>query len=274
MTLSVEIKDSKFRVVWQDYSTDWFPDMLSNRKSILVHLRSLFDDRGKHVFTFHELSLLFDSNNRQASSQHMEDFRDSGCDFLAYLTRKRKVNSVVVEAVRQELIRDPLAKLVELGDRVNERLGRNDLKSANMKVALEQIPYVQIRDAILSQLAKGKAHYQEEYLLTEMMNSGNSIGAKAVGERAGIKVPEAEGMSISDPTSIRSLVTPDIPTSSVKDSLKWVVYCMVLYYHGVPLSVLGSWLKVHKTTVLRWMIGLSIELFPMVYRCIDGYMTM
>jgi hypothetical protein len=77
-------------------------------------------------------------------------------------------------------------------------------------------------------------------------------------------------MSISDPTSIRSLVTPDIPTSSVKDSLKWVVYCMVLYYHGVPLSVLASWLAVHKTTVLRWVIGLSIELFPLVYRWIYG----
>ena len=75
-------------------------------------------------------------------------------------------------------------------------------------------------------------------------------------------------MSISDPSSIRSLVTPDMPTSSVKDSSKWVVYCMVLYYHGVPLSVLGGWLEVHKTTALRWMIGLSLELFPLVYRWI------
>ena len=54
-------------------------------------------------------------------------------------------------------------------------------------------------------------------------------------------------MSISDPTIIRDLVTPDIPTSSVKDSLKWVVYCMAVYYYGLPLSVLGKWLKVHKT---------------------------
>jgi transposase-like protein len=230
---------------------------------MLVFLRSLLDDKDKHIFTFQELSVLFDSNNRQASSQHMEDFRDCGCDFLAYLTRKRKVDSVVVEAVRQELIRDPLAKLVELRDRVNQRLGRNDLTESNMKVALEQISYQEIRDAMLSQLAKGKAHYQEEYLLTEMMESSNSIG-----QRAGIKVPEAEGMSISDPTSIRNLVKPDIPTSSVKDSLKWVVYCMVMYYHGVPLSVLASWLAVHKTTVLRWMIGISIELLPLVYRWI------
>jgi transposase-like protein len=202
----------------------------------------------------------------------MEDFWDCGCDFLAYLTRKRKVDVVVVEAVRQELSQDPLVKLVELQDGVNASLGRKDLTSANIKVALEQISCDEIRNAMVSQLSSGKAHYQEEYLLMEMLESSiDSSKARAVGEKAGIQVPESVssgGMSISDPTSIRSLVTPDIPTSSVKDSLKWIVFCMVLYYHGVSLSVLGSWLKVHKTTVLRWMIGLSLELFPMVYRWI------
>jgi len=73
-------------------------------------------------------------------------------------------------------------------------------------------------------------------------------------------------MVISDPTSIRKLITPDASLSSIKDSIKWVVYCMVLYYYGVPLSVMGNWLKVHKTTILRWMLGLSLELFPYVYK--------
>jgi transposase-like protein len=271
MTLSVEREDNRFRVEWQGNSIDWLPDIPCSRKGILVFLRMLKDEQGKRMFTFQELSVLFESTKRQASSQHMEDFRDSGCDFLAYLTRKRKVDSVVVEAVRQELMVDPLAKLVELQDRVNAKLERTDLSEANMKVAMEQIPYDQIRNSILNRLANGKSHYQESYLLSEMMASSD---ARTVGERAGIQIPESvssKGMSISDPTSIRSLVTPDMPTSSVKDSLKWVVYCMVLYYHGVPLSVLGSWLHVHKTTVLRWMIGLSLELFPLVYRWIyDG----
>jgi transposase-like protein len=268
MALLIEKQDNRFRVEWQGNSIDWLPDTPSNRKAILVFLRTLKDENGKHMFTFQELSSLFDSTKRQASSQHMEDFRDSGCDFLYYLTRKRKVDCVVVEAVRQELMVDPLSKLLELRERVNARLGRKDLTEANVKVALEQIPYDQIRNAILNQLSSGKAHYQESYLLSEMMESSK---ARVAGERAGIQIPESvssKGMSISDPTSIRNLVTPDIPTSSLKDSLKWVVYCMVLYYHGVPLSVLGSWLEVHKTTVLRWMIGLSLELFPLVYRWI------
>jgi transposase-like protein len=233
---------------------------------MLVFLRCLLDDTGKHVFTFQELSLLFNSNNRQASSQHIEDFRDCGCDILDYLTRKRKVDMTVVEAVEHELHQDPLASLKEIKKSVNARLSRTDLTEANIKVALEQISCNKIRDSVLNQLAKGEAHYQESYLLSEMMESGK-INA---GEKAGIQVSEAENMVISDPSSIRSLVTPNVPVSSVKSSLRWVVFCMVLYYHGLSLSVIGSWLKVHKTTVLRWMIGLSIELFPMVYKWIHA----
>lgn len=192
----------------------------------------------------------------------MEDFRDSGCDLLDYLTRKRKVDSGVVEAVAHELNLDPLAKLTELAQRVNTRLGRDDLTEANIKVAMEQISYARVRDSILNQLAIGEVHYQEEYLLGEMMESANAI---SMGQRLGIQIPETGGMSISDPTSIRNLVKPDVSTSSIKGSSKWIVFCMALYYHGVPLSVLGNWFHVHKTTVLRWMIGLSLELFPVVY---------
>lgn len=266
MALEIQEKDSKIRVIWQGhFITDWLPDTPSNRKTMLVFLRSLLNEKGKHIFTFQELSVLFGSNNRQASSQHMEDFRDSVCDFLDYLTRKRKVDSVVVEAVACELRRAPLLGMKELAERVNVKLERKDLTEANIKVALEQISYHQIRDSILSQLAKGKAHYQESYLLSEMMESDNRI---SMGQKAGIQLPDTGGMIISDPTSIRDLITPDIPTSSVKGSLKWIVFCMVLYYHGLPLSVLGNWLKVHKTTVLRWMLGLALELFPMVYKWI------
>jgi len=111
---------------------------------------------------------------------------------------------------------------------------------------------------------KGKAHYQEEYLLTEMMRSFSPD----LGQKTGIEIPESQGMTISDPTSIKKLITPDTSLFSVKESLKWVVYCMVLYYYGLPLSVLGSWLNVHKTTILRWMFGLCQELFPYVYKWI------
>ncbi len=111
MTLQIVIEDNRFRVEWQGYSMCWLPNTMSNSKSILVFLRLLQDERGKPVLTFQDLSVLFDSDNRQASSGHMERFRECGSDFLSFLTRKRKVDSQVVEALTQELLHDPLAEI-------------------------------------------------------------------------------------------------------------------------------------------------------------------
>jgi len=270
MALSVVREDNRFQVKWQGNSTDWLPDTPSNRKALLVFLRWLRDDKGKRVFTFQELSLIVDSEKRQASSGHVEMFRECGCNFLKFLTRKRKVDSAVVEAVLQELRHTPLADLGALQERVNTQLGRSDLSSDNIKVALEQIPYQQIRGTLRKQLSAGKAHYHEKYLLEEMMSS-MSCEALAVGRKAEIAMPETSGMQLSDPTSIRKLVTPDVPVSSIPSPLRWITFCMTLYFHGVPLSVLGRWFKVHKTTILRQIMGLALSLWPIVYEwIIDG----
>jgi len=272
MVLEVEEKDNTFRVKWQvdfegcdsqEYYINWLPDTPSNRKAILVMLRSIRDSKGDSLFTFQDLSVLFGSNNRQAASQHMEDFRDSDSDFLCFLTRKRKVDGVVVEAVTEELKIDPLANMKELKERVNIRLERDDLTSANMKVAIDQISYQQIKPSLESQIRKGQAHYQEQYLIEEMMKSNTTIG-----ERSGIQIPESGGMNLSDPTNMRKLVDPNTEIGEVSRPMKLVVLCMVLCYHGISLSSLGRWLGVHKTTILRWMVSLALEVFPIVYEWI------
>jgi len=269
MALSVEKEDNRFRVEWQGNSLDWLPDTASNRKAMLVFLRLLCDGNGKRVFTFRELSVLFGGNNRQASSGHVERFRKCGSDFLHFLTRKRKVDSHVVEAVTHQLLHDPLAEIGELQQRVKAKLCRDDLSLVNIRVALEQIPYRTVRDAIRKQIAKGKAHYQEGPLLKEMMASASCWG---IGKKAGIQGSEtacaSQGMQVFDPTSIRKLVTPGALVSSIQHPLRWIVFCLTLYYYGVSLSVLGNWFGVHKTTILRRMLGLVIVLWPIVYKWI------
>ena len=264
MALSVVKEDNRFRVKWQGNSTDWLPDTLSNRKAVLVFLRWLRNERGKRVFTFQELSVIVGSQKRQASSGHVEMFRECGCDFLKFLTRKRKVDSQVVEAVSQELQQTPLAMIEELQQQVNTRLGRKDISSANIKAALEQIPCYHIRDAVRKQIATGKAHYKEQHLLEEIMSSVSS----EAGWKAGIQTPETAGMYVSDPSSIRKLLDPSAPVSSMADPLRWIVFSMTLYYHGVSLSVLGKWMNVNKTTILRRMMGLALSLWPLVYKWI------
>lgn len=124
---SVQIS-GRFRILCPGFSTIWFPDTFPNRKSMLMFLRSLQDKENKQLYTHQELSVIVDSENRQACSRHIEDFRASGEDMLAFLTPQRKVDSEVVEAVLLELKKEPLAEVSELCNGVKKRINREDIK--------------------------------------------------------------------------------------------------------------------------------------------------
>jgi transposase-like protein len=61
------------------------------------------------------------------------------------------------------------------------------------------------------------------------------------------------------------LVTPELPLEHVPSSLCWLTVIMTLFYWNVPVSVLGRWFGVHKTTILRWVLGLALALWPLLY---------
>jgi len=265
MALIVEKQNNNFRLLGQGFSTKWLPNTKSNRKTIAVVLRYLLNSEGKPFSTFQELSPLFESENRQAASQHVEDFRDCGEDFLDFLKRRRKIDEEVTEVVKKVLREAPLLENHEIARRVNLELGRSDIAPSNMTEALKQIGCNEIRETLKNQLKAGKAHYKESYLLGEMMDTLSC----EVGIRAGFQGgPLEEEMVVSDPTAIRKLITPGIPIEEISSPLKIVSLMMTLYYHNVPLSVLGRWFKVNKTTVLRWILGLALALWPIIYKWI------
>ena len=177
----------------------------------------------------------------------------------------------MVEAVRRELARDPLLEVRLLRERVNERLGRpawrlpaagrsdrEDLSEANLEAALDQISCEELRRGMGKQLDRGEAHYKEAYLLEEMMTTLSS----EAGEKAGWVSSVGEDPMVSDPTAIRKLLTPGGELAEISSALQWICRGLTFYYWGVPLSRLGMWLGVHKTTVLRWMLGLVVCLWP------------
>ena len=233
MALSVVKEDSRFRVEWQGNSTDWLPETASNRKVVLVFLRWLRDENGKPVFTFQELSKVVDSEKRQESSGHVEEFRECSYDFLKYLTCKRKIDSEVVEAVSQELHERPLSAINELQHGVNTRLDRKDISSANIAVALGQISCHDIRDSV-----------------------------------------RMDSMHVSDPSSIRKLVNPEIPVSSIQASERWTTFSMALYYYGVLIggpgqgkSTLGQFIaQIHRAYILNRVRELGESFAPDMVR--------
>jgi hypothetical protein len=86
-----------------EFYTDWIPDTPINRQVMIVGLRVLVSEQGEELFSLKELAQIVGSRNRQAASQHVEDFRDGGEQFEGFVLRKRKVDHSVVEAVEAEL---------------------------------------------------------------------------------------------------------------------------------------------------------------------------
>jgi transposase-like protein len=257
----VEVDGPRFRVRTAKFSTQWLPDTPSNRHMTVVWLRLLRDDDDKPCCTLQELAVLVGSANRQAASQHLEDFRQCGEDFRAFVLRKRKVDTTVVDGVLRELLQTPLAGPTELVARVNAQLGRDDLTAANIESALEQISCVPVLRTLRRQLAAGHVQYHEAWLLTELLENW-PLPARPP---AGWGMPSGDGgMRLADPTALAALVTPELPLAQVPGSLCWLTFLMTLFYWNVPLSVLGRWCGVHKTTILRWVLGLALALWPLI----------
>ena len=204
MVLRTEAKDNKFRVITQDFSLDWLPDTAANRKVCVVFLRVMPNFDGTQLFTLQQLSCIVSSNNRQASSQHIEAVRDGGFSFKGLGTRQRKVKDAVVLAVFAELHKDPLAEIVFLTEKVHKSLHRTDISEMKIKAAMESLSVTNIRGDLTKRLQQGEAHYKEDYLLNDMMQTFSC-------EKAVITPPESSGMAFSDPTAIRSLLTPNAP---------------------------------------------------------------
>src|SRR4029450_13055346 len=240
----VEVDGSRFRVRTAQFSTQWLPDTPSNRHLTLVWCRLLVDAHGQPLFTLQELAVIVGSTNRQAASQHLEDFRQCGEGMRAFVLRKRKVDPTVVDGGLNELLQPPLAGPTELG--------RSDLTVANIACAREQISWVPVLRTLRQQLETGHVHYQEAWLLTEVLEN-LSLPAPQL---AGWNGPSPDrGMQVADPTALAALVTPELPLAQVPGSLCWLTFLMTLFYWNVPLSVLGRWCGVHKTTILRWVLG-------------------
>ena len=83
----VEVDGPRFRVRTAKFSTQWLSDIPSNRHLTLVWFRLLVDEHGTPLFTLQELATIVGSTNRQAASQHLEDFRQCGEDMRAVITQ-------------------------------------------------------------------------------------------------------------------------------------------------------------------------------------------
>lgn len=241
-----------------------FPANPENKYCLIQFLRGFKKPSGKQgVFSQEQIAHAipdFEGKTRQSVDDHERRFRESGGNLHHYLTRQRKVDETVVDAVRMEVLTCPLRQTTDVVKLVNQRLSRQDLNDANITAAFESISLAEVRPVLRRHLETGAVQYKESYLLETMMET---LSPEA-GELAGLSGPELSGMSVLKLDGVKALLTPDVPLSEVNVSLFWIAFVMRLFWLGVPLRVLGQWCHVHPTTVLRWILGLALALWPQV----------
>jgi len=269
----VERKDTQFRVVAQGFSTDWWKDTPANRKAVVVILRSLRDRLGKPLFSYDQLAQVSESPNRQAAQNYMEEFEGCGGDMGDFLIRKRKVDGEVVAAVEVEFRGDLWVGMEALAERVNSRLGREDLTASNMATALDQVPGRRVRQWFLRMVVRGEAHFKEGDVVRRLFGwvcSGMGKETLGISEEVWASLAEAteplgaeelalrdQDVQVQERLLAEQEVTGEGLASLWESALGWVILAFALYMQGVSLSVIGGWLGVDKSTVCRWFSHLG-----------------
>ena len=92
--MNIYSEDNQFLISGQGLCLSW-PDVGINRKLAVVFLRSLCSAQtGRPLFTLEELSGIVGSGNRQAASEHVEQFRASGEDFGEFIRERCTLGSI------------------------------------------------------------------------------------------------------------------------------------------------------------------------------------
>lgn len=272
--LEVKFQDQRLKIRSQAFCGEFY-DTWTNRKGLLVFLRRLCDpETGKPLFTYQELAEAFGYADRRNVQNFGQEFRACAEDVGAYVQRKRKVDPTVVAAVQDEVSRDPLVGEAVLCQRVSARLGRRDLNPANMQAALGQVPCTVIRGPLRREWEAGQFHPKEAVLLQHALTvllEGSDVRQHQVAmqmQSCGIVAAEGEAeadvVQHQQAAAVAGLLTPGHPVAKIPGCIRVMVLALTLYFWNVPLSRIGQWVGVSKSTVYHWVIGLAVALYPVI----------
>lgn len=245
-----------------------------NRKSLSIFLRAGCDPQtGKALFTYQQIADALGYQDRQDTNNFWRQFEASGKHFRDFLQRKMKVDDVVVEAVKAEVLKDLLASASTLCDRVSQKLGRPDLTPENIRAALAKVPCSVVRRQLRAEWEAGQWHPKESTRLAVIMQEwAESEPRRAESsitqlEELGTPTPETtcdEVVQTQQTQAMTLLLSPHAAVNALSAKIRLMAVALTLYFWNVPLSRIAQWLGVSKTTVYNWVIGLAVALFPVI----------
>lgn len=270
--LTIDIHDGLYHITSQDFFLQ-FPDTVANKKVVCLFLRALrCRETGKPLFTHQQLATAFGYPARQNIQNFEQEFHACHSDLLAYLQRKRKVDTSVVEAVAELLRSHPLAPAPDLCALVQERLKRTDLTSANIRTALHQVPCSVIRPVLQRQWEQGEFHPKEEHVLqlalTALLETTTTSSEAEQLVRLGLEPTPPDDADAGQQQQVAAaplLLNARATIAQIPVKIRLMVVALTLYYWNVPLSRIAVWMDVSPSTVLNWVTGLAVVVYPVVH---------
>ena len=272
--LTVESHDGMYHMSSQDFCLR-FPNTEKNTRVLWLLLRAFHNpDTGKPLFTHEQIAKAFGYKFRQNIQNFEREFKACGSDILTYLQRKCKVDDSVVEAVAALLRQFPLAPATELCPLVQERLNRPDLTPPNIRKAVQQVPCSVIRPILQQQWEHGEFHPKEEVLLqlalAALQETSSSPASSVAAPLLKLGVTpaepnEAQEVQQQQVEAASTLLNARTTIAQIPVKIRLMVVAFTLYYWNVPLSRIALWMGVSPSTVLNWVTGLAVVLYPIVH---------
>jgi len=266
-------QDNRVVIRSQDFCLT-FNDTWPNQKVLVIVLRALRSpETGKPLFTYQQLADGFGYQHRQNIQNFWQEFEQRGADFLAYLQRTRKVDQSVVDAVTEAIRQRPLAHVSHVCQQGSTQLGRTDLTPANIHTALEEVPCTVIRPILQQQWEEGTFHPKEKVVLqaafAALRSSSSAVTSTVADDLQALGLEpaepvEAQGVQRQQAAAIAGLLNPRATVEQVSATMRLMVLALTLYFWNVPLSRIGLWCGVSKSTVLNWVTGLAVALYPTI----------
>jgi hypothetical protein len=245
----------------------------ANPKVLFIVLRAVRSpETGPPLFTYQQIAEVFGYQHRQNIQNFWQEFEPCGEELRADLQHKRKVDQAVGEAVTEAVRQRPLAKGSLLCQQGSTQVARSDLPPANIQTALAEVPWTVIRPILQPHGEEGRFHPKEEVVLHEALAAVRSSSAlpptgaddlQALG-LAPQELAEEQAVQRQQAAAIAGLLNPRATVEQVSAPIRRMVLALTRYFWNVPLSRIGRWWGVSKSTVLNGGTGLAVAVSPTI----------
>src|SRR5687767_951699 len=160
----------------------WFelPDTPANRRGAIILLRGLHRRDGWPLVAYEYLDGELGYADRRNVPNFWAEFEAGGSDLAAFLLRRKKVDAEVVARCEQIWKAHPLWTCVQVLAEFRRRWPEHgeQLSEQNMRTAGHQAGFLGVQRSLRRQVAEGKAHYQEPFVLAALWEMAEA-GAQA-----------------------------------------------------------------------------------------------